>query len=224
MQRIYILHIKYKSGSITIGEEISVFNTKELAESGLREVKKSNDIEFTSDIFESKLYEASDEVPILQNKDEEKEPERLLHCNIGVRYYEDGDVDGIQDISFDDQRAEVKPQIPCVRHFDGDTGDDYWRWCPIIDVDKGRIVNWEQGKTADVHYKVCDDCMIDYCIKGSFITNNDGYWYCPTFLCPQGEGYGDYVIMRIDENGYIDRWNKYDVDKWCNEQLENKEN
>lgn len=68
MQRIYILHVKFKNGLITTGEEISVFNTKEMAEAALREVKKSNDTELSSEIFESTLYESSEEVPILNSK------------------------------------------------------------------------------------------------------------------------------------------------------------
>ena len=130
MKRIYILNIKYKRGSITIAEEISVFNTRELAEAALREVKNSNDTEMLSEIFESKLYESSDEVPILQSTI----PQKLLYCDLGVRYYEDGIVDGKEDISFEVQKEEVKPHIPCVQHFEPDEGADYWRWCPIIDV------------------------------------------------------------------------------------------
>ena len=68
MQRIYILHIKQKTGIITTVEEISAFNTKEMAEAALREVKKSNDTELSSEIFESTLYESSEEVPILNSK------------------------------------------------------------------------------------------------------------------------------------------------------------
>ena len=68
MQRIYILHIKQKTGIITTVEEISAFNTKEMAEAALREVKKSNDTKLSSEIFESTLYESSEEVPILNSK------------------------------------------------------------------------------------------------------------------------------------------------------------
>ena len=26
-------------------------------------------------------------------------------------------------------------------------------------------------------------------------------------MCPEGGGYGDYIIMKIDENGVIRNWN-----------------
>ena len=36
-----------------------------------------------------------------------------------------------------------------------------WRWQPLIDIEIGKIVNWSQGTTARVHYKVCDDFYCD---------------------------------------------------------------
>lgn len=35
---------------------------------------------------------------------------------------------------------------------------------------------------------------------------------------PDEEGYGDYIIMRIDETGRIADWNPKDVEKWVKEQ------
>lgn len=31
--------------------------------------------------------------------------------------------------------------------------------------------------------------------------------YVPDTLCPKESGYGDYIIMDIDENGMISDWN-----------------
>ena len=70
----------------------------------------------------------------------EKEVE-VKYCQVkaGVRYWDDATVDGADDVDGD--------LIPCR---EGEL------WCPKIDIDRGVIVNWVQGKTANIHYKVCD--------------------------------------------------------------------
>lgn len=118
----------------------------------------------------------------------EKEVE-IKYCQLraGIRYWEDSEVNGVGDTD--------GTLIPCR------VGE---LWCPQINVDTGVIVNWEQGKTAKVHYKVCD--------AGSYYLQ-DEYGedvlsieedYVPNKLIP-GE-YGDYIIMSIDENGKITEW------------------
>jgi hypothetical protein len=90
--------------------------------------------------------------------------------------------------------------IPCR------DGDD---WKPIINIETGQIINWQQGKTADIHYKVCDDG--DYHLKDEKdeeVIQAEGY--VPKILCPEENGYGDYIIMKVDENGFIKNW-KFDV-------------
>lgn len=79
-------------------------------------------------------------------------------------------------------------------------------WCPIIELETGKITNWEQGKTAEIHYKVCDECnySIDD-INGEEVIHRE--CYVPDFLCPKESGYGDYIIMDIDENGMIKDFN-----------------
>ena len=61
--------------------------------------------------------------------------------------------------------------------------------------------------SARVHYKVCDDFLCDI-LDGNknVITSYDGY--VPKIMCPADEGYGDYIIMNIDENGFIQGWKK----------------
>lgn len=136
---------------------------------------------------------------------------RILKVNAGVRYWEDADINGIPDI--EDADEQYAPKMPCSKFIDGE-----WRWCPEIDASTGKILNWEQGVTADVHYKVCDECEIDYVDEdGNLICNNDGYYYCPRFLCPKENGYGDYIIMDIDENGQILDWDAKEVERWIKE-------
>lgn len=112
-----------------------------------------------------------------------------LEVNAGVRWWEDAEVDGFQE-------SVEGENIPCKE------GD---RWKPIIDIDKGVITNWEQGKVANVQYKVCDDGI--YTLKddkGNIITERAGY--VPAILCPSGYCCGGYIVIRIDENGAIENW------------------
>ena len=66
---------------------------------------------------------------------------KTLNVHAGVRYWEDSEVNGVEDESGD--------MIPCR------IGDS---WEPIIDIDSGIIINWNQGVKAKIHYKVCDCC------------------------------------------------------------------
>lgn len=117
---------------------------------------------------------------------------KTLHVRAGVRYWEDATVNGVED--------EQGDLIPCR------DGED---WKPIINIETGQITNWEEGKIADIHYKICDDG--DYYLKDDKdeeIIHQEGY--VPKLLCPEENGYGDYIIMKVDENGFIKNW-KFDV-------------
>ena len=112
-----------------------------------------------------------------------------LKISISVRYWEDATVNGEEDTNGD--------LIPLR---------DGANWCPIINIDTGMIENWEKGKTAEVHYKCCDD--------GEYwLIADDGFelkypkCYVPKILDLTGEGFGDYVIMNIDSQGEICNWN-----------------
>ena len=107
-----------------------------------------------------------------------------------VRYFEDGKVNG----EVDDNE---NPKMPCVS-FDC--------WEPRIDIATGQIINWEKGVTADIYYKVCDECRISIVAGENILYDEEDY--VPDFLCPDEEGYGDYIIMSIDADGYINNWNK----------------
>lgn len=115
---------------------------------------------------------------------------KTLHVEAQVRYWEDTNVNGVED-------TEDGDNIPCK---EGDL------WKPIIDLDSGKILNWEQGKTASVHYKVCD--AGSYYLKDekgeTVLSIEDNY--VPRMLCPKENGYGDYIIMDIDETGQIAGW------------------
>ena len=116
---------------------------------------------------------------------------QTLLVKAGVRYWEDATVNGVED--------EDGSLIPCRE-------GDYW--CPIINIDSGLITNWAQGVTANIHYKVCDDGTYEL---------KDTDWntvaaieddYVPNIMCIDDKGYGDYIIMKVDETGQILNWHK----------------
>lgn len=112
-----------------------------------------------------------------------------LQAYAGVRYWEDATVNGQEDTE--------GTLIPCR---DGDS------WSPKISLRYGYIVGWPQGTKAQIHYKVCDDgkySLLD--IEGDEVVSIEGY--VPDIMCPEGDGYGDYIIMNVNQDGYISNWN-----------------
>lgn len=120
----------------------------------------------------------------------------IAECQIFARYWEDSEINGVED----DANNPKMPCVESVEHFYD--GTKKLAWCPIIDLDNGRIMNWSQGNVAKIHYKSCDENVV--VIKdrnGEVVKDYTGY--VPRFLDPCREGYGDCVIMEIDSNGYI---------------------
>ncbi|WP_228200187.1 hypothetical protein [Acinetobacter tianfuensis] len=107
-----------------------------------------------------------------------------------IRWWEDTTVNGIED-------TENGANVPCKQ---GEL------WCPIINVATGIIENWEIGKTAKIHYKVTDGCGWELLDKNGIVIQSQADGYVPETLCPAERGYGDYIIMNINENGLIDKW------------------
>lgn len=122
-----------------------------------------------------------------------------IHCCFGVRYFSDGVINGQYD-------TDSHPTVPCVKEEDGEL-----LWCPTIDAATGQILNWEKGKTAAVHYKVCDQCAFslmcgsisDGVGERSLLDYDD---YVPDFMDITGEGYGDCIIWTINADGFIQGW------------------
>ena len=121
--------------------------------------------------------------------------------NTYVRYWDNGRINGERD-------DEKCPTMPCVAK-----GDKGYHWLPIIDIETGQIRNWREGTTAEIHYKVCDEfeCRIIEEKGGERCLIKEYEGYVPRFMCPKEEGYGDYIIMDINENGYIQNWDKATV-------------
>lgn len=79
-------------------------------------------------------------------------------------------------------------------------------WNPVIEMATGKIVDWPKGLAHDLHMKVCDQGSY-HLVDASGVTvlsiEND---YVPNDLIP-GE-FGDYIEMKIDEDGVITNWPK----------------
>lgn len=134
----------------------------------------------------------------LRLKEVKSVPVKYIRARCGVRYWEDATVNGEQD----EDGSRIPLRVGTAADNDHLGGGD---WCPTIDLDTGVIESWPNGTTASVHYKVCDDG--DYELLDAdrnVVKAIDGY--VPSIMCPEGEGYGDYVIMEIDSNGRIAKW------------------
>jgi L-ascorbate metabolism protein UlaG (beta-lactamase superfamily) len=113
-----------------------------------------------------------------------------VKCNLGVRYWEDASVNGVDE-------DNDNPTIPRV------FGD---RWVISIDIETGQIKDWPIGTTAKTHYKVCDDGIYMFYDDSDSLVKKCDNSYVPKFLSPSNDHYADYVILNIDENGFIKDW------------------
>lgn len=145
------------------------------------------------------------DTPALTLKTATKVPVAFLRARCGVRYWEDGTVNGVEDAD--------GSRIPCR---DGTAADNDrlggGNWCPTIDLVTGKIEGWPEGTTASIHYKVCDDG--DYELLDAdrnVVKAIEGY--VPGMMCPEDNGYGDYVIMEIAADGTIAKW-EVDLSEW----------
>ena len=126
----------------------------------------------------------------------EKEVElKTLQLKAKVRYWNDTEVNETPD-------TENGDNIPCKN---GNL------WMPTIEIETGKILNWKQGVKSNVHYKVCDCCGWDLLDENNEIVLSEEDGYVPDTLCPKERGYGDYIIMDINEDGFISNFN-FDID------------
>ena len=67
------------------------------------------------------------------------------------------------------------------------------------------------GKIASIHFKVADGCSYKLLDTSGGVLKSQDDGYVPKTLCPTENGYGDYIIMNIDEKGQIEKW-RFDID------------
>lgn len=125
---------------------------------------------------------------------------KYLQVDAGVRYWENAEVNGV-----DDEDGNLIPLK------DGE------RWRFKIDIDTGQIMNWPNGVSASVHYKVCDDGVYKLLNENEEVVFSKS-GYVPDILCPKDEGFGDYIIMDINKEGIIDLWTREQVQYLLQEQ------
>ena len=131
---------------------------------------------------------------------EQEKVGNFLRVFADVRYWEDATVNGVED--------HGGGLIPLRQ------GNS---WCPVIDLENGSIVNWTKGVVADVHYKICDAGKYYLTDRLGATTHKRENDYVPSeYLCFGGEGYGDYIIMKIDGDGKIEGYKRpqFRKDEW----------
>ena len=124
---------------------------------------------------------------------------KFIELDAGVRYWEDATLNGQEDTQ------GVMP------FRDGD------RWRPIIELENGRVLYWPKGLIAGIHYKVCDDgeyWLLD--VDQNRIAKWKGFYVPNSILCVGDNGFGDYIIFQINEQGLICDWRQpqLDADQW----------
>jgi len=114
----------------------------------------------------------------------------FIEVDAGVRYWEDATVNELEDVD--------GTLVPFR------SGD---RWRPVIRLDDGQVMNWPEGMTARIHYKVCDDG--NYWLQdahGNRIAQRLCEYVPDKFLCHGDEGWGDYIIFNVSARGLIENY------------------
>ena len=142
-----------------------------------------------------------------------KYPDGLLYVCAHIRHCEDASVDGLDDISDENMKLGGAAMMPCMN-----IKDKAYYWTPIIDMTTGQIINWREGTIATTNYKVVDECALMYETPDGVQSAWDEN-YVPDFLCPDENGYGDYMYMTIDANGFIQGWNDSDAKDYVKSNL-----
>ncbi len=77
-------------------------------------------------------------------------------------------------------------------------------WCPVIRLSDGVVMGWPNGMTADIHFKVCDAGEYWLLDENRIRIGKWAGYYVPNdFLCHGDQGYDDYIIFCVNENGHI---------------------
>lgn len=122
-----------------------------------------------------------------------------IEVSAGVRYWEDATINGVTD---DDGKLTPFKKGDC--------------WCPVIRLEDGQLMDWPTGTTADIHFKVCDEgeyWLLDEAKKR--IAKWAGYYVPDEILCPDDNGCGDYIIMKISADGVVQKWSKPAIELAC---------
>lgn len=105
--------------------------------------------------------------------------------------------------------TEIHVRLP-VRFQEEDIPNDFPLrsgnvWSARIEIDTGRIIDWPDGKDAELYLKVCDEGVYELRNANGRVAILEGT-YVPHGVIP-GE-YGDYVSLNIASDGVITNWPK----------------
>lgn len=114
-------------------------------------------------------------------------------CWIHPRCWSTSEINGVKD-------DNNEPKMPLIEEHLGELS-----WHIIVNLDNGQIGNWPKGTVASIHYKSCDENYVQI-LDDQLGIVKDYEGYVPNFLC-NGQGHGDYVILEIDEDGFIKNFN-----------------
>lgn len=142
---------------------------------------------------------------------------KKILVSAGVRYWNDCKYskdnkntwrNGSNEEDIKEVSEDFRNNIPFVEKKDIGHGKDYY-WNLIIDIDTGKVENWPKDFCIETWFKVCDDGLYQILDE-----NNNIIWdsvefqdyYVPKFLSIGSEGYGDYIYIDINGDGYIKDW------------------
>ena len=148
-------------------------------------------------------------------------------CDIDVRYYVDcsfskdngetWEKDFEDDDKFDDY---VKSQLPCMKEVTYKKRGIWSNiestmrrqdWCPVIDVNEGKILDWTPGFCLNTGFKVCDQGVYVYSNQDEsqqVVSTDCDEYYVPNWLDDEGDSYGDYLQITINGDGTIKDWDR----------------
>ena len=115
---------------------------------------------------------------------------KYIEVSAEVRYWDDAEINGVS--------RQDGSTVPFKQ-------ESLWR--PTIRLADGQVMEWPEGTTADIHFKVCDQgeyWLLDE--DRNRVAKWRGHYVPDDFLCPNGNGWGDYIILRIDADGVIEGW------------------
>ena len=131
----------------------------------------------------------------------EPEDVKYVKIDVGPRYWEDSKINGEDDISWDEQKKGAMPKMPFAILVKSGNKNEY-RLQLTIDLTELKIIDWPIGVEARVFYKVCDDGTY-YLLDENKNILEEKNCYVPEILSYIENGYGDYIDMYIDKNGYL---------------------
>ena len=148
-------------------------------------------------------------------------------CDIDVRYYvdcsfsKDNGETWEEDFEDDDKSDDyVRSQLPCMKNVKfikrsllsgKEREEERQDWCPVIDVNEGKILDWTPRFCLNTQFKVCDQGVYvysNYDESQQIVSTNCGEYYVPSWLDDCGDSYGDYLQITVNGDGTIRDWNK----------------